>query len=63
MDLSKLSRVTLGHGLFRQSFQAMGTFCEITFRCESAKMATISEKSLAWVRKFEKDTPDICPIA
>ena len=54
MELSMLSQETLRHGLFRQSFKAMGTPCEITYRCESANEATeFREQSLAWVRKFE----------
>lgn len=55
MELTKLSRETLNQGLFRQNFNAMGSPCEITYRCESAKQATeFREHSLAWVRKFEK---------
>ena len=55
MELTRLTQETLSHGLFRQSFKAMGTPCEITYRCESASEATeFREQSLAWVRKFEK---------
>ena len=54
-ELSELSRETLAHGLFRIGFQAMGTPCEITYQCDSSSVATeFQERSLAWVRRFEK---------
>lgn len=54
-DLTELSRETLAHGLFRIGFQAMGTPCEITYQCDSFSVATeFQERSLAWVRRFEK---------
>lgn len=55
MELTRLTQETLSQGLFRQSFKAMGTPCEISYRCESVKEATeFREQSFAWVRKFEK---------
>ena len=55
MELTSLTQETLSQGLFRQSFKAMGTPCEISYRCESAKEASeFREQSFAWIRKFEK---------
>ena len=54
MELAKLTSETISNGLFRLSFTAMGSPCEITYSCESAREATaFRERSLEWVRKFE----------
>ncbi len=54
MQIAKLTSETISNGLFRLSFTAMGSPCEITYSCESAREATaFRERSLEWVRNFE----------
>ena len=50
-----LPNEALAEGLFRISFKAMGTACEISFSAESSIQAEdFRKESLSWVRNFEK---------
>jgi thiamine biosynthesis lipoprotein len=49
-----LSNTALTEGLFRLSFKALGTACEISFSAESSSQAeAFRKRSLSWVRNFE----------
>ena len=55
MKLSGCDAKALRNGLFRLSFKAMGTHCEISFSADSPDQAeSFRKKALIWVRNFEK---------
>ncbi|WP_407679146.1 FAD:protein FMN transferase [Candidatus Seribacter sulfatis] len=55
MELSTVNPQTLANGLFRISFQALGTQCEISYSTNSGKVATdFRDGALHWIRSFEK---------
>ena len=52
--LEQVSQSDCRHGLFRVSFTAMGTSCEMVYSCGSATGAdTFREEAMNWVRDFE----------
>ena len=54
-QLEEISHSDCRHGLFRVSFQAMGTSCEMIYACGSATVAdAFREDAINWVRSFEK---------
>ena len=54
-QLEEISHSDCRQGLFRVSFQAMGTSCEMVYASGSATVAAaFREEAMNWVRSFEK---------